>query len=154
MNHEGRRVHDLASHTDVSLADQNTSVVHGLGKTELEHLGLKSTIHQLSSAQLENVVKLLLLLRHQSQTSHTTDDGSTLEDAAGVLLVQSQQFTSSLEQNQHTPIKTYLANLSKNQLHTPDFTLAAETVLSTNAEFLVQTLALVGTTRGVESETI
>ena len=96
VNHEGGGVHDLATDANVSLSDQDASVVDRLGKTELEHLGLKSAVHQLGGAQLQNVVELLLLLGDQSQTSHAADDGSSLEDSAGVLLVQSEELTSSL----------------------------------------------------------
>ena len=152
MNHERGRVHQLASHTNVSLTDQNTGVVHRLRQTQLEHLRLQSAVHQLRRAQLQHVVQLLLLLRHQSQTSHTTDDSSTLEDAARVLLVQRQQLTSSLYHQ--PPHKIHLADLGKHQLHSPNLTLAAETVLSANAELLVQTLTLVRATRSVESKTI
>ena len=49
---------------------------------------------------------------------------------------------------------SYLTDLGKNELHSPDLTLAAETVLSANAEFLVQTLTLVGATRSAEGQTI
>ena len=49
---------------------------------------------------------------------------------------------------------SYLTDLGKNELHSPDLTLAAETVLSANAEFLVQTLTLVGATRSAEGQTV
>ena len=49
---------------------------------------------------------------------------------------------------------SYLTDLGKNELHSPDLTLAAETVLSANAEFLVQTLTLVGATRSTEGQTV
>lgn len=39
-NDEGRNVDDLLSNTDVTLADEDTSVVDGLGKSELVNLGL------------------------------------------------------------------------------------------------------------------
>lgn len=154
MDHEGRRVHHLTANTDVSLTNQHTSVMNRLGKTELEHLRLQSAIHQLRSAQLQNVIQLLLLLRHQTQTSHTTNDSSTLENTTRILLIQSQQFTSSLYKSHSQHTISYLTNLSKNKLHTPNLTLAAETILSTNTKFLVQTLAFIRTTGSIESKTI
>ena len=48
----------------------------------------------------------------------------------------------------------YLTDLGKNELHSPDLTLAAETVLSANAELLVQTLTLVGATRSAGSKAV
>ena len=154
MDHEGRRVHHLTANTDMSLTNQHTSVMNRLSQTELEYLRLQSTIHQLCSAQLQNVIQLLLLLRHQTQTSHTTDDSSTLEDAARILLVQSQQFTSSLHKYHSKHTISYLTNLSKNKLHTPNLTLATETILSANTKLLIQTLAFIRTTRSIECKTI
>ena len=49
---------------------------------------------------------------------------------------------------------SYLTDLGKNELHSPDLTLAAETVLSANAELLVQTLTLVGATRSAGGQTV
>ena len=96
MNHEGRRVDHLLTNTDVSLLNELTSMVNGLGKTELEDLGLQSAIHQLGSGKFENVVEFHVFLRDKTETSHTTNNGSTLENSAGILLVQSKEFTSSL----------------------------------------------------------
>ena len=165
VNHEGRGVHDLAADADVSLADQNTGVVNGLSHSGSEHHSLKSALHQLGSAQLQNVVELLLLLRDQSQTSHAADDGGSLEDTAGVLLVQGEELTSSLQRHFHAVSKqwsegqrqranTYLTDLGKDELHSPDLTLAAETELSANAELLVQTLALIGATGSAGSQAV
>ena len=154
MDHEGRRVHHLTAYTDVSLTNQHTSMMNRLGKTELEYLRLQSAIHQLRSAQLQNVIQLLLLLRHQTQTSHTTNDSSTLENTTRILLIQSQQFTSSLHKSHSHHTISYLTNLSKNKLYTPNLTLAAETILSTNTKLLIQTLAFIRTTGSTESKTI
>ena len=107
VNHEGGGVHDLATDANVSLSDQDASVVDRLGKTKLEHLGLKSAVHQLGGAQLQNVVQLLLLLGDQSQTSHAADDGSSLENSAGVLLIEGEEFTSSLIVNPNTLLLPY-----------------------------------------------
>ena len=102
MNHEGRRVNNLLTNTDVSLLNELTSMMNGLGETELEDLGLQSAIHQLSSGKLKNVVELHVFLRDKTEAGHTTNNSSTLEDSAGVLLVQSEEFTSSLMINENT----------------------------------------------------
>lgn len=123
VNHEGRRVHDLAADADVSLADQNTGVVDGLSHTGSEHHSLKSALHQLGSAQLQNVVELLLLLGDQSQTSHAADDGGSLEDTAGVLLVQGEELTSSLQRHFHAVSKRLSEDCRKDNANEPIPTL-------------------------------
>ena len=96
MDHEGRRVDDLLTNTNVSLLNELTSVVDGLGKTELEDLGLQSAFHELGGGKFENVIELHVFFRDETETSHTTNDGSTLENSAGILLIESEEFTSSL----------------------------------------------------------
>ena len=48
----------------------------------------------------------------------------------------------------------HLADLGKHELHTPNLTLVAQTVFTANTQFLVQTLALVGTTRSAEGKAV
>ena len=50
--------------------------------------------------------------------------------------------------------KEYLADLGKNELNSPDFTLAAETEFTANTEFLVQTFTFIRTTGSTEGKTI
>lgn len=106
MDHERRRVHQLMTHTNVSLLDQHTSVMDRLRKTQLEHLRLQSAVHQLRSRQLQNHIQLHLLLRHKSQTGHATNDSSSLENATRIILRQSQQFSSSLQTHRNNTTNT------------------------------------------------
>ena len=96
VHHERGRVHHLLTHADVSLLNQLAGVVDRLRQTELEHLRLQSAVHQLGGRQLQNGVQLLVLLGDEAQAGHAADDGSALEDSAGIRLLQRQQFTSSL----------------------------------------------------------
>ena len=107
MDHEGRRVDNLLTNTDVSLLNELTSVVNGLGKTELEDLSLQSAVHELRGGKFENVIELHVFLRDETEAGHTADNSSTLEDSAGVLLVQSEEFTSSLHFTQNTEFIPY-----------------------------------------------
>ena len=59
-----------------------------------------------------------------------------------------------MSEGQRQRTNTYLTDLGKDELHSPDLTLAAETELSANAELLVQTLALIGATGGAGSQTV
>ena len=152
VHHERGRVHHLLTHADVSLLNQLAGVVDRLRQTELEHLRLQSAVHQLGGRQLQNGVQLLVLLGDEAQAGHAADDGSTLEDSAGIRLLQRQQFTSSLDV---TPFPFHhLADLGEHELHTPDLTLVAQTVFTANTQLLVQTLALVGATGSAEGKTI
>ena len=107
VDHEGRRVDDLLSNTNVSLLNELTGVVNGLANTELEDLSLQSAVHELGGGKFENVIELHVFFRNETETSHTTNDGSTLENSAGVLLVEGEEFTSSLIVNPNTLLLPY-----------------------------------------------
>ena len=73
------------------------------------------------------------------------------------ILRGSFSFSVSSSRAAYTQLRSaqlYLADLGEHELHTPDLTLVAQTVFTANTQLLVQTLALVGTTRRTEGKTI
>ena len=50
-------VDNLFSDSDVSLSDQDSSVVDGFGKTEFEDLGLESSFHEIFDFKSEDMRK-------------------------------------------------------------------------------------------------
>jgi len=49
---------NLLSDADVSLSDEDTGVVDGLGESELEDLGLESSLEEILDLEGEDVIKL------------------------------------------------------------------------------------------------
>ena len=136
---EGGDVDELVANADVALTDEDTGVVDGLGESLLVHLGLKTTFQKLLGGQLKDEIELELIIRQQAVATHTSQQSGSLKDAFGILRVQSEQRTSGFSQ------------LCKSVLHSPDFTLASQSVLSDELELGVETFLLVRTTRGFES---
>ena len=52
---------NLLSDADVSLSDEDSGVVDGLGESELEDLGLESSLEEVLNLETENVIKLNFL---------------------------------------------------------------------------------------------
>ena len=52
---------NLLSDADVSLSDEDSGVVDGLGESELEDLGLESSLEEVLDLETENVIKLNFL---------------------------------------------------------------------------------------------
>lgn len=117
-NDEGRNVDDLLSNTDVTLADKDTGVVDGLGKSELVNLGLygkgevskrqeasgrksvlgmylETTFQEILDTESQDVIELHAGVVQDTNTDQTTNQGVTLEKTLGVLLVKSQKLTGS-----------------------------------------------------------
>lgn len=90
---EGRNVDDLLADTDVALADENTSVVDGLGEAELVDASLEATLKEILDLQGKDVIELHAGLVEDTDTHETANQGVTLEEALGVLLVKGQELT-------------------------------------------------------------
>jgi hypothetical protein len=79
---------------DVALADEDTSVVDGLGKAELVDAGLEAALQEVLDFQGQDVIELHAGLVEDTDTHETADEGVTLEEALGVLLVESEERTA------------------------------------------------------------
>ena len=113
-------------------------MVDGLGETKLVDLGLETTFQQLLGGQLKDGIEFELVIGQKTVSAHTAKQSSSLEDALRILRVKCEQSTSGLSE------------LGKSILNTPDFALAAESVLSDKAQFTIQSLLLVRSARGFE----
>ncbi len=135
---EGGNIYEALANTDVLLLDENAGVVNGLGKTLLEHLGLKAALEEPLGGKLQHEVELVLLLGEKTVPDHATKERLALKKPLGVLLVESEETTGSL------------TDVGEHVLHAPDLALAAESVLAAELELLVEALLLEGATGGLE----
>jgi len=113
---EGRNVHELLANTDVTLKDQDTSVMDGASELGLEDDGLETTLKEVLVLKSKNVIELVLVLRENAHLVKATKHCTTLEHTTLVVLFKSQKETSTL------------AELGESVVHTVHLTLAAETV--------------------------
>lgn len=79
---------------DVALADENTSVVDRLGETELVDAGLETALQEVLNLEGQDVIELHAGLVEDTDTDETANEGVTLEEALGVLLVESKKRTA------------------------------------------------------------
>ena len=103
---------------DVPLADENTSVVNGLGQAALEDLSLEATLQEVLDLQGQHVIQTHAGLVEHTDANKTTDEGVTLEKTLGVLVIELEEFTSST------------TNLGQGETNTPDLTLVAKAVFA------------------------
>lgn len=64
---------------------------------EHAHLCLEPPLEQFLGSELENVVEFLLVLSEETESSHATEESRALKQTLGVLHVQREQLSSSLE---------------------------------------------------------
>ena len=78
----------------MALADEDTSVVDGLGKTELVDAGLETALQEVLDLEGKHVIELHARLVEHTDTDETADKRVTLKEALGVLLIESQERTA------------------------------------------------------------
>jgi len=133
-DNERGNVHDLLADADVTLTDQDTGVVDGLGKAELVDASLQATLQEVLDLQGKDVIELHAALVEDTDTDQTANERIALEETLGVLLVKSEELTGST------------TDLGEGELDAPDLTLVAETVLADSLQLSVETGRLEGTT--------
>lgn len=57
----------------MSLADQHTGMMDGLGKSQFEHLGLQATLQEVLNFQAQHVIKLHAALVQHTNAHKTTE---------------------------------------------------------------------------------
>lgn len=78
---------------DMSLLDQDTSVVDGLGKTELVDAGLQTALQEIFNLEGQDVIELHAGLIEHTDTDETANERIAFEESLGVLLVEGKKLT-------------------------------------------------------------
>jgi len=134
---ERGNVNDLLSDANVSLSDEDTCVVDGLGVTELEDDGLESSLQKVLDLEGKNEIELVLVLREDSVTVESSHESASLKKSLGVCLVHGKKLSGST------------TNVRDGLLYSPYFSLVSQTELSDKLELLVETFLLKRTSGGV-----
>nr|ASL05014.1 hypothetical protein [Nilaparvata lugens] len=134
-HHKAWNVNHLFAHSDMSLSDEDTGVMDGLGQTEFVHLSLETTFKEIFNFQTQHVIELHSSFVQHSNTHQTTQQGVTFKQTFLVLLFQSQQLTSGL------------TDLGQGVFDPPHLALVTESILSDDLQLLFETCLLVRTTR-------
>lgn len=132
---ERRNVHHLSSHSDVSLANEDSGVVDGFGETDLPDLGLESSLQKVLDLQTQNVIELVLRVIQHSQSMQTSEDGISLKEATRILLVEGEELSGSL------------SDLGDDHLHSPHLSLVLESEFSDQFQLRIKSLLFEGSSR-------
>lgn len=90
---EGRNVDDLLADPDVTLANQDASMVNRLGETELVDESLKAALQEILSLQGKHIIELHARLVQHTNADEAANEGIAFEETLGVLLVERKKLT-------------------------------------------------------------
>jgi hypothetical protein len=132
----------------VALADKNTCVVDGLGETELVDAGLETALQEILNLEGQHVIELHAGLVEHTDTHKTANERVTLEEALGVLLVESEERTARMisvavgANGGWCCLPGSTTDLGEGQLDAPDLALVAQTILADELQLGVPTETL------------
>ena len=78
----------------MTLADEDMSVVDGLGKAELVHAGLETALQEVLDLEGQDVIELQARLVEDTDTDETANEGIAFDQTLGVLLVEGEELTA------------------------------------------------------------
>lgn len=128
---EGGNVDNLLTNGNVSLSDQDSGVVDRSGQAQLENLGLQSSLQKVFGGQRQDVIQLHLVLGQDTNSHQSSDQGVTLKQSLGVLLVSGQKITSGS------------SDLGQLEVGSVDLSLVLQTILTSELQLGIQTSGLV-----------
>jgi len=73
----------------MSLSNQNSGVMDALGQTQLEHLRLQATLHEVLYFKTQDEIKLHLSLVQDTNTYKTSQKGISFKKSFWIFLIKS-----------------------------------------------------------------
>lgn len=113
-DNERRNVDNLLANSDVALLDQDTSVVNGLGETELVDTGLQSALQEIFDLKSKHVIELHAGLIEHTDSDETSDQSVTFEQTLGILLIEREQLTIQSSVSRPQPQDSNLPSSTSN----------------------------------------
>ena len=111
---------------NVSLSDENSSVVDRFGESGLEDLSLQPSLEEVLHLEGENVIQSHPLLVQHTDSDQSSDQSVSLKQSLRVLFLQFEQFSGRS------------SDLGEDQRDSPDFPLVSESKLSRELQFGVE----------------
>ena len=124
-------VDQIFADLDVSLMDQDSGLMDALGlETFLIDTGLKTFIQELVESETQNVIEFELLIGKKAISVHAVKEGSSFEKSSWVFFFEGEQLSGSFSE------------IGEQEMNSPYFSLVLQTVLSNQAEFVMNSFFL------------
>jgi len=123
-NHERWDVDHLLTNSDVSLSDQDSSMMDRVSEFLFGDDGLESSFHELVEGKTEDVIELSLVFLEETESDHSSKKGITFEESSGIIRCQCHEGSSSL------------SDLGEGELDSPCLSLASKSVGTDNSELI------------------
>ena len=123
-DHERWNVNHLLTNSDVSLSDQDSSMMEGVSEFLLGDDGLESSFHELVEGKTEDIIELSLVFLEETESDHSSEKGITFEKSSGIIFGQGHEGSSSL------------SDLGEGELDSPCLSLASKSVGADNSELI------------------
>ena len=116
----------------MALADENTSMMDGLGQPELEDLSLEPPLEEVLDLEAEHVIELHSGLVEHADANEAAQERVALEQPPRVLLLERKEIPSGL------------ADLGESELDAPYLALVPQAILADQLQLLnIKKIAIV-----------
>ena len=132
-------IHEVFADLDVSLVNENTSLMDALGlETFLINTSLETFIQKFVNSETQNVIELEFLVCQKTISVHSVEEGSSFEKSSGIFLLKSKQLSGGFSES------------GEEQVDSPNLTFVLEAVFAYKLEFVIDSFLFEGSSWGVE----
>merc|ERR1719193_570784 len=131
---ERGNVDELLAHANVTLADEDASVMDRLGEAKFEDLRLQTAFEEIFDAKTQNVIEFHLRLIQDADSNQTTEESVTFEQSSRVLLLEREQNARRFP------------DFGEGEFDAPDLAFVTEAEFADELQLLVQSFLLEWTT--------
>merc|ERR1719357_2233478 len=127
-------VDQLLTYPDMTLPDQHSCMMNGLGQSQLEYLSLKTTLQEIFNFQTKNVIELHSSLVQDTNSHQPSQQSISFKKTATIFFGKGEEISSSL------------SDFGERKFDSPYFTFVTKSVFTNELQFLIQTTFLKGST--------
>jgi len=122
-NNKAGHVDNLLADSDMTLLDQDTSVVDRFGETEFVDTGLQAAFKEIFHLQREHVIEFHAGFVQHADADETANQRVAFEQSFGVFFIEGQELTSST------------TDFRQSERNTPHLSLVSQTVFADDFQF-------------------
>ena len=108
----------MSANSDVSVSDDDSSVVNGLSEVALQDNSLKSSLQESVDGETQDVIQFVFRFIQDTHLIKFLHEGATFENSFWVLFIESKELSGGL------------SDLSQGKSDSPDLSLVLQTVFT------------------------
>lgn len=135
LHHTSSHFYETIDRPNVTLEDQNASMMNGFCKTLFKNQCLQTPFQKILWCECQDIIQFVLIFSEKSITIHASHESPSFENTLWIVYVKHEQGSSCI------------SNFGQSDLDAPQFAFVFESIFSKELQFGIQSFFFERTTR-------